>query len=375
MGCALAYIWAVKREDPRYWLLFGVCAGLGTMNKHSTAFFCIAFVIGLVLTQDRKFFKSPYLWLGALVAGLIFLPNLIWQYQNNWATLELLRNVQATGKNVVLSPLEFILQQGLIMMPLTAPVWLAGLWYLLFDRTGKRFRVLGIAYISILIIMIALKAKNYYLAPVYPILFAAGGVWIEGLFERFRFGRVAGPAYAAVLIVAGAMFLPLALPVLPPQRFIAYQSWIGIAPPKTEVGHSGPLPQHFGDMFGWPEMTEKVAGVYNSLSPDERSRAAIYGSNYGEAGAIDHFGPAYGLPKAISPHQSYFMWGPRDYDGSVIILLGSKKSDAVDRCGSVEERDEVGVPYAMGEEHFNILICRGLKTPLPAIWNSLKHWN
>jgi hypothetical protein len=135
------------------------------------------------------------------------------------------------------------------------------------------------------------------------------------------------------------------------------------------------LPQHFGDMFGWPEMVEKVAGVYHSLPPDERERAAIYGSNYGEAGAIDHYGPAYGLPKAISPHQSYFMWGPRNYDGSVMILLGSEKSDAIDRCDSVEERDAVGVPYAMGEEHFNILICRGLKTPLPVLWKDLKHWN
>ena len=375
MGCILAYIWAVKREDPRYWLLFGAFAGLGVMNKHSAAFFCLSIVIGLVLTRDRTHFKSPYLWLGGLVAAIIFLPNLIWQYQNDWATLELLRNVQATGKNVVLSPIEFILQQVLIMMPLTAPVWLAGIWYLLFDRDGKRFRALGIAYVALLIIMIALKAKNYYLAPVYLMLFAAGGVWWEALFDRFRFGRVIGLAYAGLIVIAGAMLLPLALPVLPVERFIAYQEEIGIKPPKTEVGHSGPLPQHFGDMFGWPEMVEKVAGVYHSLPPDERERVAIYGSNYGEAGAIDHYGPAYGLPKAISPHQSYFMWGPRNYDGSVMILLGSEKSDAIDRCDSVEERDAVGVPYAMGEEHFNILICRGLKTPLPVLWNELKHWN
>ena len=122
-------------------------------------------------------------------------------------------------------------------------------------------------------------------------------------------------------------------------------------------------------------MVAKVAGVYNSLPPDERSRAAIFGSNYGQAAAVDHFGGAYGLPKSISSHQSYFMWGPRDYDGSVIILLGSKKSDAIDKFDSVEERDDVGVPYGMGGEHFKILVCRGLKKPLPAMWNDLKHWN
>lgn len=375
MGCALAYLWAVKREDPRYWLLFGACAGLGTMNKHSAAFFCIAFVIGLALTQDRRFFKSKYLWLAAALTFLIFLPNLIWQYENNWATLELLSNVKATGKNVVLGPLEFVLQQGLLLLPFTAPVWLAGLWYLLFDRAGRRFRTLGIAYIAVLAMMIALKAKNYYLAPVYPLLFAAGGVFWENLLQRSAAGRLAGYAYAGILIASGAIFAPLALPILPVEKFIAHQAWIGISPPKTEVGHNGPLPQHFGDMFGWPEMVAKVADVYNSLPPEERSRAAIYGSNYGEAGAIDHFGHAYGLPKAISPHQSYFMWGPRNYDGSIIILLGYKKTDAADICDNVEEHDEVGVPYAMGEEHFKIIICRGLKTPLPMLWNDLKHWN
>jgi hypothetical protein len=375
IGCALSYVWAVNRGDPRYWLLFGACAGLGTMNKHSMAFFGVAFLIGLVLTQDRKFFADKYLWLGGLLAFVLFLPNLIWQYENNWATLELLQNVQKTGKNVVLSPLEFILQQMLIMLPFTAPIWLGGLWYLLFDRSGKRFRTLGIAYVAVLAIMILLKAKNYYLAPVYPILFAAGGVFWENLAERFRRAKFACYAYAAVLVVTGAAFLPLALPVLRVEKYIAYQDAIGVTPPKTEVGHRGPLPQHFGDMFGWEEMTARTAAVYNSLPPEERSRTAIFGSNYGEAGAIDHFGGAYNLPKAISPHQSYFLWGLRDYDGSTIIVLGSKREDAEKNCGSVEERDSVGNPYAMGEEHFNILICRNLKTPLAELWPKLKHWN
>lgn len=375
MGCALSYVWAVKRDDPRYWLLFGVCAGLGTMNKHSMAFFGAAFLIGVVLTRDRKYFANKYFWLGGLIAFVLVLPNLIWQYENNWATLELLQNVQKIGKNVVLSPQEFILQQMLIMLPFTAPIWLGGLCYLLFDSSGKRFRTLGIAYVAVLAIMIALKAKNYYLAPVYPILFAAGGVFWEGLAERFRWAKFVGYAYAFVLIITGMAFLPLGLPVLPVDRYVAYQDALGVSPPKTEVGHQGPLPQHFGDMFGWAEMTAKTAAVYNSLPPEERSRTAIYGSNYGEAGAIDHFGEAYGLPKAISPHQSYFLWGPRNYDGSTIIVLGSKREDAEKNCGSVEERDPVGHPYAMGEEHFNILICRNLKTPLAELWPKLKHWN
>ena len=309
MGCVLSYIWAIKREDPRYWLMFGAFAGLGLMNKHSIIFFGIAFVAGLLLTKDWKVFTGKYIWYGAGIAFLLFLPNLVWQFQNDWATLELLRTVQETGKNVVLAPHEFFWQQIFILLPFTAPVWLGGIWYLLADRDGKRFRTLGIAYFITLILMIVLKAKNYYLAPVYPMLFAAGGVLWENLSARFRFGKIAVAAYAAVIILVGLIFLPVAVPVLPVEKFIAYQETIGIVPPKMEVGHAGPLPQHFGDRFGWEEMTEKVARVYNSLPPDERKKAAILAGNYGEAGAIDHFGGKYGLPKAISSHQSFFCGG------------------------------------------------------------------
>jgi Dolichyl-phosphate-mannose-protein mannosyltransferase len=375
MGCVLSYIWAVKRDDPRYWLMFGAFAGLGLMNKHSIVFFGIALVAGLLLTNDRKAFGNKYLWFGGAIAFLLFLPNLIWQYQNNWATLELLRSVQATGKNVVLSPPEFLWQQIFILLPFTATVWLAGIWYLLFDRDGKRFRTLGIAYLVTLVMMIALKAKNYYMVPIYPMMFAAGGVFWENIATRLRFGKPAAYAYAAVVIITGAIFLPVAVPLLPPERFIGYQNALGIAPPKTEVGFDSVLPQHFADRFGWEEMTAKVADVYNSLSPDERAKAAIYGSNYGQAGAIDQFGSRYGLPKAISPHQSYFMWGPRNFDGSVIIVLGDEKADAEKNCSSVEERERVEHPYSMSYERFNILVCRGLKRPLTEMWPNLKYWN
>jgi len=157
--------------------------------------------------------------------------------------------------------------------------------------------------------------------------------------------------------------------------YLRYQHAIGFEPPKTEVGHAGPLPQHFGDRFGWPEMVETVAQIYNHLPPDVRARTAIYANNYGEAGAIDFFGPRYGLPKAISPHQSYYLWGPRDYTGDEIILLQSKRADAERNCTSVEEVGTVAHPLSMTEEHYTIFICRGLKQPLRELWPRLKHWN
>lgn len=375
MGCVLSYIWSVKREDPRYWLMFGAFAGLGLMNKHSMVLFGLAFVMGLLMTPDRKSFAGKHIWLGGLIAFLLFLPNLIWQHDNNWATLELLENVRATGKNVVLSPLEFVWQQMFILLPLTVPVWLSGIWYLLVDREGKRFRAIGIAYLVLLVLMIALKAKNYYLVPIYPVLFAAGGVFWENLLQRWRFGKLVAIGYGMLLFAAGLIFLPITVPLLPVETFIKYQEAVGIAPPKTEVGFDSQLPQHFADRFGWEEMAAETAKVYNSLPPEERQRAAIFGSNYGEAGAIDFFGGTYGLPKAISGHQSYFIWGPRDYDGSIVIILGEKKQEAEKSCDTVEERQHLGHAYAMSYEQFNILVCRGLRQPLSEFWPKVKSWN
>ncbi len=374
-GCAYALVLAIKRDEPRFLLLFGLLAGLGLENKHSMLFFGFGVFTGLLLTSARRLFKGRWLWLAGALAFALFLPNLIWEYRHDWATLELLRNVEKTGKNVALSPLEFIAQQVLLMNPATLPVWAAGLWYFLFDKEGRRYSALGIAYVVVLALMILLKGKNYYLMPIYLMLFAGGGVWWERLLnERRRLGWLK-VAYPLLLCLAGAALAPMMLPILPVETYLRYQQAIGFAPPKTEVGHVGPLPQHFGDRFGWPEMVRQVADIYNRLPEDERKATAIYANNYGEAGAIDFFGPRYGLPKAISPHQSYFLWGPRNYTGETLILLQSKREDAERNCRSVEEAGKVGHPLSMGEEHYTIYICRGLKQPLRDLWPSLKHWN
>ena len=374
-GGAYFIVLAVKRDEPRFWLWFGLLAGLGLENKHSTLFFGFGVFAGLLLTPARRFLASRWLWAGGALALALFLPNLVWEYRHDWATLELLSNVQKSGKNVVLSPLGFIAQQVLLLHPLTLPVWAAGLWYFLFDRDGKRYRLLGVAYLVVLVEMIVLKGKNYYLLPIYPMLFAGGAVWWERLLEGVRRVGWLRVAYPALLFVGGAALAPLSVPVLPVEAYLRYQRALGFEPPKTEVGHRGPLPQHFGDRFGWPEMVEAVARIYNGLPPDERGKTAIYANNYGEAGAIDFFGPRYGLPKAISPHQSYYLWGPRDYTGEQLILLQSKRADAERNCNSVEEVGAVGHPLAMAEEHYTIYICRGLKQPLRELWPRLKHWN
>ena len=365
-----------KLQNPSInWLFFGIFAGLGLMNKHSMLFFGFSLVVGLLLTKQRKVFLDKYFWLGGVIAFLIFLPNIIWQFQNNFATLELLRNVQESGKNVVMSPPAFFLEQILAMMPTTFPVWFAGLWFLLADKNGKRFRFLGIAYIFLLALMIYLKAKDYYLAPIYPMLFAGGAIFWEQLIEKIRAIRFIKYVLPILILIPSIIAAPTVLPILPIETLINYQNTIGFKPPKSEVAHDSRLQQIFSDQLGWQEMVAKVAEVYNNLPPEERAKAGIYASNYGEAGAIDFYGGKYGLPKAISPHQSYFLWGPREYTGEVLILLGASKEKAEKSCESVEEKTEVNFAYAESYEKYHIIICRQTKKPLPEIWQSLKFWN
>ena len=374
MGCVLSYIWAVKKEKPTYWLLFGAIAGVGLMNKHSLLFFGIAMAIGFLLTKDRSAFARIHICFAALIALLLFLPNIIWQYQNDWATLELLRNVAETGKNVVNPPHVFFFQQILIHNPATLLIWIVGLFYLLTGQQLKEFRALGFAYLITLGLMMYFAAKHYYLSPAYPMLFAAGGVFWEKLLSPTRFGRVLLGALALLMLIAGALIAPMAIPLLPVEKVADYGRALGMPSTRTEVSHTSELPQTFSDQFGWKEMTKKVAEVYRSLPEDDRKKAAIFGENYGQAGAIDHFGKEYGLPKAISPHQSYYLWGPRDYDGSVIILLGVGIDQARRNCGKVDVGPEVNHPYAMPFERYRILVCRDLNEPLKELWPKIKMW-
>ncbi|MBC7797466.1 MAG: glycosyltransferase family 39 protein [Pyrinomonadaceae bacterium] len=375
MGCVYFAVLAVKRENSLYWLPFGLFAGLGLMNKHSILFFGFALVVGLLFTSPRKVFSDKYFWLGGVIALLIFTPNIIWQIQNDFATLELLRNVQTSGKNVVLSPFAFFISQIMSVMPTSFPVWLAGIWFFIVDKNGRRFRFLGIAYLVLFALMIYLKAKDYYLVPIYPMLFASGAVWWEQLAAKVRALRFTKYALPILIFVPAIFITPTVMPILPIETLVNYQQTIGFTPPKSEVAHDSELQQIFSEQLGWREMVEKVGDVYNNLPPEDRAKAGIFAGNYGQAGAIDFFGGAHGLPKAISPHQSYFLWGPREYTGEILILLGASKEDAEKSCNSVEEKTEVNFAYSESYEQYKIIVCRNTKKPLPEIWQSLRFWN
>lgn len=384
MGCAFVLIRMIKTGNTKLWVWFGLLSGLGLENKHSMLFFGFGAVVGLLLTPERRLLRSRWLWLGALVALLIFLPNLAWEIRHHFPTLELLQNVQQSGRNVSLNALGFLLQQILIMHPLAFPIWMAGLWYYLRTQEGKPYRALGWTYLIILAVMLVLNGRIYYLAPAYSMLFAAGAVAIDNWLERRQLavnihrqgnGWLKG-AYATLLVATGLMFAPFSMPVLPVETYIAYSKALHFSPPRIERHRLSNLPQIYADMFGWKEMTETVAKIYNSLPPEERARTALFGNNYGEAGAIDFFGPRYGLPKAISGHQNYFYWGPRDYTGEIMIVLGEGDPRNLERgFASVQPVAAINNEYAMPYENLPIYLCRGPKFNVKEMWPRLKKWN
>ena len=377
MGCIYVLLRIVNTGQSRLWIWFGVLAGLGLENKHSTLIFGFAVSVALLLTPERRELRKPWLWLGGGIALAIFLPNLIWQFQHHFPTLEDLNNVQRTGKNIQLGPLTFFAQQIFLMHPITFPVWAAGLWFYAAGR-GTRWRVLAWTYLVLLVSMMAMKGKIYYVAPIYPMLFAGGAVAVESWLARWRFARQTPwlkAALVAIMVLAAAPLDLLALPILPPQQYLVYARTLHISLPKTEVHHAGALPQIFGDQFGWPELVEQVSKIYWSLSPEERARTAIFANNYGEAGAIDLFGPRYGLPPALSGHQTYFYWGSHGFHGDIVIRLQDDREDLEGLCSSVEEAAVHYHPYGMEEENGPIYLCRGQQINLTEAWPRVKHWN
>jgi hypothetical protein len=369
MGCALVVARFLRTGDSRLWLWFGIIAGLSLENKHSTVFFGSAVVVALLLTPHRREFLKPWIWIAGAIALLLFLPNLIWQIEHHFPTLEDLQNVRREGKNVVLGPLAFVKQQIVFLHPILFPVWLAGSISLL---RNARWRVLGLTFIVFFVIMEIAHAKDYYLFPIYPMLFAGGAVAIE----RWTTGHSAWwrRAIATIIILGGLTTLPLATWMLPPEQYIAYEQALGFKPQKAEMKHDGPLPQPIGDQFGWPEMVRDVAAIYNSLPPDERARTGIFTGNYGQAGAINLFGPRYGLPRAYSRHQTHWYWGPPAQQYTNLIVLQWSREDVQDNCTAFQAVDHYA-RFGMAEENTPIYLCRGAKFDLRKIWLHSHHWN
>ncbi len=355
-----------------WWVLLGVAAGLGLENKWNEVFFLTCLLAALLMTSQRKLLASKWFPIGLALLVVLILPNLLWEMHHQWATLELLHNDQINGKNVRLGPIAFALNQMVVFGPLMAPLWVGGFLWLLFSRAAQAFRFLGVAYLLYLPLMMILHAKDYYLAAIYPLYFAAGAAAWDLLFRKAWLRRGLTPVYVAMNVLLIAILLPIILPVLPPAKILAYQQRHHLQPPKRETALTAALPQYFADMLDWRQKADLLAAAWYSLPQAERAQAVIYTENYGDASAVNVYRPD--VPQAISGHQNYFFWGPRTYTGSVMIVFGESRSTLESEFDSVEEFTQDTNPYVEPYERGPVFICRGLHENLQALWPKVKNW-
>ncbi len=372
-----AYILAliIRDERPRLWLAFGVVAGLGLLNKYSMGFFLFGVATGMLLTRQRRQFRSKWLYLGGLLAFLIFLPHLLWEMAKGFPSLEFMRNA-ALMKNAPLTPINFFLGQFLDAGIGNVPALLMGFIFLVAGKKGNPFRLFAWAYTALFAVMALQNGKPYYLSPFFPILFAAGAVFVENVTARKHLKWIA-PALASCILLGGIITTPFSLPLLSVPGFIRYQESLGQKPQWNERSEIGVLPQQYADEMGWEEMTAQVAELYRSLTPAEQRDCWIYLRNYGEAGAIDFFGPEYGLPRATCAHNSYWYWGFDKWRGSAAIIFGTSRDleenfrDLRSHFEQVElgatTRCDLAMPY---ENRRPIFICRRATFSLRDIWDS-----
>jgi len=369
-GCVYLVVRIVQEDEPHLWTLVGLLVGMGLLNKHTLIVYALSLGLALLLTPTRRHVLSRWFWLGGALAVLIVLPNVVWQVQNDLASLEFYRNANLL-KNVDTSPVEVLLAQVFVMNPLAFPVWFAGLCFFLFSRQGRAFRILGLTYLFLLTTMMwAGSSRPDRMLAAYPMLFAGGGVLIAGFVERRSRWLLQGVIAGAVL-VGGVLFAPIALPVLPPGMLVQYAEML--SPPRVEQGATARLPQWFADRTGWEEMAASIAEAQRLLPEREEGRVLLLAENYGEAGALEFFGPRYGLPPVLSPHNTYHLWSAEKDEAQTYIAIGLSEEEL---RGVFRDVTPVGVhrcTYCMDYENdLTIYVCRDARTPFRDWWPAMK---
>jgi len=351
-------------DDPRWWIAIGSAIGLGMMAKYTMVFFVAGLVLGLVITDARRYLACKWLWYGVAASLLIFLPNLIWQVRHHFISLEFLTYIHA--RDVRIGRTQGFLPDQLELTLLALPLWLAGLFFYLVSPMGRRFRMLGWMYVVPLVLFVVAKGRGYYLAAAYPMLYAGGAVWGErwlvSLSRSWKILVRTGVwiALMADMAIVAATFLPIGS--------INSPWW------KVASKINGDLREE----IGWPELVETVAQIRDSLPAQERARLGILTGNYGEAGAINLYGPSHGLPAAISGTNSFWARGYGDPPPETLIVLGLSRRYVDSSFLSCEvaghSRNEYGVENEETADHPDIFVCRGLRQSWPEFWKGFRHF-
>ncbi|HZZ66110.1 MAG TPA: glycosyltransferase family 39 protein [Candidatus Baltobacteraceae bacterium] len=365
--------------DERYWLLAAAAFTFGMYGKYSMLLFAVSVLLALLCTPQRTVLYSKWFAGSAALSLLLLLPNIVWQGAHGWPFVCVVigdfehRHAFQTGVSLEYTDfrqnaLAFVTEQLVYSNPALACVWIGGALLTAFHVQYRRFRFLSLAFVFVLVFAIVLEAKGYYIIGVYAALLAAGAVAIERLVPQ--------PAARALIVtpifLLALVTLPLALPVLPVNRLIAYTRVLHL------TGQDGTPPRLiqpvYAEEFGWDGLARSVAGVYDALPPIVRRRTAVFADTYGDAGALDFFGPRYGLPPAISSQNTYYLWGTRGYDGRTMIVVGATQIERIRRLyRHVRLVTTYGNAYKwVVEGPAPIYLCTEPIAPLPQIWPELR---
>jgi hypothetical protein len=369
---AFDYLWGVavtyflvrllKSDDPRWWLAIGAMLGVGMETRYTMGFLALGLVGGVLLTSARRYLPSGWLWAGVALSILIFLPNLIWQAQHHFISLEFLSHIHARDVRQGRTR-GFLLQQVFLCVnPATLALTVRGLLFFVIREEGRRYRLLGWTFVLTFVLFYFAKARFYYTAPLYPVLIAAGSVvwgnWLKTL-QPSRV-RVLQAAQWTGLLVGGVVFILLVVPVAP----IGSKVWH-----VTSKAHD-----QFREEVGWDDLAQTVARVYNALPPDERASTGILTGNYGEGGALNLYGPALGLPHAMSLTNSFWYRGYDERQPQIVIVVGfdlDEGNELFQSCTiSATNTNRFGVINEESRDHPDILVCHDLRTPWPLYWST-----
>src|SRR5215469_4810951 len=366
----VAVAWCVasmlRSQNPRWWLGTGAAIGLGVLSKYTMAFFVAGLLGGMLLSPNRRYVRSPWFWCGVAIAAVIVLPVLNWQFQHHFVSLAWMQSIHA--RDLREGSADYFLPSQLwrTTNPVTVPLWLAGLWFLFATPAGKPFRILGWMYVIPLMLYLAARGRDYYLCPAYPMLLAAGAVWAEDRLASLspRSQNAAIRTTWTSLAVGGLVSSALVVPIAP-----INSTWWRIADAANDS---------FNMEIGWPELAATVARVRDSLPLAERATIGILAADEGQAGAVNLFGRAYGLPGAISGMNFNWLRGYGNPPPQTVIAVEMDPSFLTQNFESCERVGTLTKPFGIQNYALSfypdLFVCRNLRKPWPEFWSHLRYY-